>query len=408
MITESRPRTGYSGIFTMVMLLGFIAGSFGGMVSGVVATTVFLKTRPATTVETAQNAPSSTTQTAQLVVEDSDTTQVVSKAESSVVSIVISKAVATQPSSRGLYYDPFNNTITPGDSVPQTPNSDEQTVEICSGTGFVISEDGMILTNKHVICDESASYSVIFSDGTKQDARVLDVDPLTDLAILKIEATGLVPLELGDSSLLAQGETVLAIGNALGEYQNTVTKGIVSGLNRDLGGNYTGLIQTDAAINEGNSGGPLINLAGQVIGINTAIRRDGQAEGLGFAIPINDAKADIESVKTQGRIIRAALGVRYQPITPELAALNDLPYEYGAYISGNGNDTVGVIPGSSAEKAGLKEGDIVLEVNGIKVDETHPLASMIKGFGVGDEVALKIYQDGVEKDVVAILAELPQ
>lgn len=404
MPTEFYPRERNSSLLTLVVIIGFIGGALGGMVSGVVATTVFLKSHPTSAVANAQT--STLTSAAQLVVEDSDVTQVVSTAESSVVSVVISKQVDALRSNGGITYDPFNDSITP--DTTQTPNADGQTVEICSGTGFVISADGMILTNKHVICDDSAQYSVVFSDGSVHDATVLGSDPLTDLAILKIDATGLTPLDLGDSSILAQGESVLAIGNALGEYQNTVTKGIVSGLDRDLGGNYTGLIQTDAAINEGNSGGPLLNLAGQVIGINTAIRRDGQAEGLGFAIPINEAKADIESMKTQGRIIRAALGVRYQPITPELAQLNSFPYEYGAYISGNGADTVGVIPGSAADKAGLKDGDIILEVNGVKVDDTHPLASTIKSFGIGEVITLKIYQDGAEKDVTVTLAELPQ
>ncbi|MCW1930005.1 MAG: trypsin-like peptidase domain-containing protein [Candidatus Kerfeldbacteria bacterium] len=364
-------------LLAFAVIVSFVAGSVGGMMSGVVATTAFLKHNSGIV---ATNNP---TQTTQLVVEEeSSTTQVVKDAEKSIVSVIISKDVSAV----------------------------QQEVEICSGTGFVISEDGMILTNKHVICDDLARYSVSFSDGATHEATVLDTDPLSDIAILKVDATELTPftpIQLGDSTTLIQGQAVIAIGNALGEFQNTVTKGVISGLNRDLGGNYTDLIQTDAAINEGNSGGPLIDLEGNVVGINTAIRRDSNAEGLGFAIPINEAKVAIDSIKAEGHIVRPALGVRYQPINAYFAQLNSLPYSYGAYIHSGDPSQPAVIPGGSAYNAGIKDGDIILEIDGILVDEDHPLASTVKSHALGDVLILKIYDGTAEKDVQVTLIELP-
>lgn len=390
------PHTRTNAFFVAAIIVSFVSGSFGGVVSAMMYSKSMQQ--PASVVaETSTSGVAVATTTAP---EETLLTQVVSTAKSSVVSIVITKDVA-KAQTRSMFYDPFAEENSADDNSSQA-------VEICSGTGFVVSDDGMILTNKHVICDTEATYSVVFSDGSSQEATVLATDPLSDIAILKIAATNLKPLSLGDSSVLEQGQTVIAIGNALGEFENTVTKGVVSGLNRDLGGNYTDLIQTDAAINEGNSGGPLLNLEGAVIGINTAIRRDSMAEGLGFAIPINEAKIAIESVKTEGRVVRPALGVRYQPITKAFAAENAIPYEYGAYITGNGTTTVGVIPGGSADKAGLKDGDIILSIDGVKVDVTHTLASMVKMHAIGDVLTVRVYQDGAEKDFAVTLLAMPE
>lgn len=401
MYPHQRPNPSAKTMLTLAVIVSFVAGSVGGMMTGIVASSTFLKKSGVNTVATA-NTQNSTASTQRVVQEESDTTQVVSDAEKSIVSVIISKDLSKVQQQQNFFGDPFAQ-----DNSSIDTNNSDQPVEICSGTGFVISEDGMILTNKHVICDDSASYSVVFSDGTTHDATVVDTDPLSDLAILKIDATGLTPVKLGDSAALTQGQTVIAIGNALGEFQNTVTKGVISGLNRDLGGNYTDLIQTDAAINEGNSGGPLIDLAGEVIGINTAIRRDSNAEGLGFAIPINEAKVAIDSVKSSGHIVRPALGVRYQPINEAFAKANNLPYTYGAYIHSSDPKNPAVIPGGSADKAGITDGSIILEVDGVKVDDTHPLASTIKSHTLGDELTLKVYDGTSEKDVQVTLIELP-
>ena len=224
-----------------------------------------------------------------------------------------------------------------------------------SGTGFILTADGLVATNKHVASDKNASYSVVTQSGKKYDGKVVDTDPLNDFAIIKIDAKDLPVVSLGFSDQLKLGETVIAIGNALGEYQNSVTTGVVSATNRsitaqgeDSASRLEGLIQVDAAINSGNSGGPLINLAGQVVGINTAV--DVQAQNIGFAIPINDLRPAIDSVVKEGRIIRPMLGVRYVTITPEIAALNSLPVEQGALLA-SGNGGPALVAGGPAVKA---------------------------------------------------------
>ena len=317
--------------------------------------------------------------------EDSATIDVVQATQNSIVSIAVSKEVQQRV---------------------QTPQGQAQEIEVGSGTGFVVSEDGYILTNRHVVQagPGEATYSIVFSDGTTYEAEVIARDELSDLAILQIEADNLQPIPLGDSDALEVGQTVIAIGNTLGEYEHTVTRGMVSGLSRNLGGQYSGLIQTDAAINQGNSGGPLLNLAGEVIGINTAVDRSG--EGLGFAIPINDAKVAVESVETEGRIIRAGLGVRYIQLTPDIASLNNFEYDYGALIRGD-QQYLGIVSGGAAEKAGLQEGNIILEVDGVQVNNDNPLASLIKGRTVGETVTVKVYTGDGEKDIEITLQELP-
>lgn len=282
------------------------------------------------------------------------------------------------------------------------------------GTGFIITSDGLILTNKHVVADTNATYSVILSDGKNYDATVQSVDPLSDLAVIKVDARNLPVVELGDSDQLVVGQWVVAVGNALGKYQNTVTVGVISAKERQVEASdpsdgskesLQGMLQTDAAINPGNSGGPLVNLYGQVIGINTAVASD--AQGIGFAIPINAAKKAIDSIKKSGKIVRPYLGVRYLPITPDLAKANDLNYDYGALvIRGNGLGQVAVIPGSPADKAGIVENDIILEINGQRIDSTNSLSNLLQKYDVGDTVTLKISHDGSEKEAKVTLEEI--
>ncbi len=358
------------------IILGFIFGILGGAIMSVGGIVVyhFYFQNSSETLSTTQNLT---------VQEDSAAEEATTKVSPSVVSIVVSKEL-------GSYYKNYSSYQ-----------------EIGGGTGFVISEDGLILTNRHVVTDQEADYTVVMSDDTTYDAEVLSRDPVNDLAILKIEAEDLEVVELGDSSDLNSGQTVIAIGNSLAEYQNTVTKGIISGLARDLGGDLTNLIQTDASINQGNSGGPLINLSGQVIGINVAIDRSELAEGIGFAIPIDDAKSAIESVQKYGRIIRPMLGIRYIPLTDEIAQENNLDYNYGALIiRGSNPNQLAVIPGSPADKAGLVENDIILEIDGTKIDEETNLSNLINKKSVGDTVVLKIYHDGEESEVTTELTEM--
>jgi len=267
------------------------------------------------------------------------------------------------------------------------------------GTGFIVTNDGLIMTNKHV-AEAGTSLSVLTADGKDYQAKVVAEDPTNDLAILKIDASGLPVVDLGNSDDLQIGQWVIAVGNALGQLQNTVTVGVISARERQLtaGGGGTqeqlnNMLQTDAAINSGNSGGPLVNLAGQVIGINTAIASN--AQNIGFAIPINQAKKALDSYKKSGKIIKPFLGVRYVTVNKEIARAQKLSVDYGALLVGT-DDQSAVVAGSPADKAGLKDGDIILEINGQKISENHPLAAIIAGYQPGNEIELKILRDNKE------------
>ena len=307
--------------------------------------------------------------------------------------------------------NPFGNF----DFTPQQQTQQQQG----GASGFVITSDGMIATNKHVANVSGAKYTVITQDGKKYDARVLAVDPdsSSDFAILKIDAKNLPVVEFGDSDSLDVGSRVIAIGNALGEFQNTVTVGILSGKNRTLeatdssGGSsetLSGLLQTDAAINSGNSGGPLVNLKGQVVGINTATAAKGQAEGLGFAIPINILKSAISSVQKTGKIIRPYLGVRYMMVDEKVAAVYGLKEAKGALVYADPTNGVSaVVKDSPADKAGLKSGDVILKVNNDEAKEGSPLSTLLSRYQPNDEVTLKILRDSKEQDVRVRLGEMP-
>jgi S1-C subfamily serine protease len=267
------------------------------------------------------------------------------------------------------------------------------------GTGFLISSDGYILTNKHVVAGadpKTGEYRVILNSGKEYYAQLIGIDPLNDLAVIKIFDKNLPLVELGDSDRLSIGASVIAIGNALGRYDNSATKGIVSAVGRSLvASDQSGysealdnLIQTDAKINVGNSGGPLIDLFGRVVGINTAVEAAGSA--IGFAIPINDARPVIKSVKERGRIVRPYLGVRYRMLTPLLARDNNLPRTSGAWITAGESSLPAVVPGSPAAKAGIQAGDIIFEINAIKIKGIHTLLSIVGRYQPGDRIGLKI------------------
>lgn len=278
-----------------------------------------------------------------------------------------------------------------------------------AGTGIIVSADGYILTNKHVVSG-AKSAQVITSDGTTYDnVTIVGTDPLNDVAYLKIkDASGLPAATLGDSSTVRVGQSVVAIGNALGQYQNTVTSGIISGTGRpvqagDANGNavetLTDLFQTDAAINSGNSGGPLLNMAGQVIGINTAVAQD--AQGIGFAIPINATKGTLRGVLAGKGVQRAYLGVRYIPVTPETAKKYNLPVKQGAYVYGE--NTVAVANDSPAGKAGVKEKDVITKINGLLVGKNGGVSSLIGAYAPGDTIKVTVVRGGSERDVTVTL-----
>lgn len=283
--------------------------------------------------------------------------------------------------------------------------------ETGGGTGFVVTSDGLIATNKHVVSDANAQYKVFTADGKEFDGKIQAIDSLNDFAMIKINATGLPVVELGDSDKLDVGQWVVAIGNALGEFKNTVTVGVVSAKNRQItasgGGqneNLQGLLQTDAAINPGNSGGPLVNLKGQVVGINTAVA--GNAENIGFAIPINNARKAIESIEKTGKISRPMLGVRYISISKEIAQANNLSVDKGAWVlRGSTISSVAVIPGSPADKAGIVENDIITKINNEEINENNSLSTILQNYNVGDEVTLTFLHKGAEKTAKIKLTE---
>lgn len=270
-------------------------------------------------------------------------------------------------------------------------------VEVGKGTGFIVSSDGLIATNRHVAYSRSAILTVFLTDGRSFKAHVADIDPVNDLALLKIDAKNLPTIALEADDAYRLGQTTIAIGNALGKYANTVTRGVLSGVNREVEAenNVTGaterleeLLQTDAAINSGNSGGPLLNLDGKVIGMNTAVERS--AQGLGFAIPVSEIRKVTDSYRLYGAIARPRLGVRYFPITPELQLERKLAYAYGALIGTDEPGQVAVLPNSPAAATGLMDGDIILEINGKKLEGKMTLAKAIQSLRVGDAVKIRV------------------
>lgn len=272
-----------------------------------------------------------------------------------------------------------------------------------AGTGVIVSKDGFIMTNNHVV-EGARSVSVVLSDGTEyRDVRVIGSDPLNDIAFIKVNGVdSLTAATLGDSSNVRIGQRVVAIGNALGQFQNTVTSGIISATGRPLvasssdGANsesLSDLIQTDAAINSGNSGGPLVDLSGRVIGINTAVATD--ANGIGFAIPINATRGILKGVLENGRVERAYLGVRYVDITPQIAVSEELGSKKGAYVYSDRG--AAVVKDSPADKAGIKEKDIITKINDDIVGDGSNMSSMIGQYRPNDEVILTILRDGKER-----------
>ena len=356
-------------------------------------------------------------QSVKIVDEQSQVIEVVKKASPAVVSIIASTEVPifeTYWDTPAGLPDGFEQFF----GIPQRRQSGTQEQKIAAGTGFLVSSDGFIITNKHVVSKKDADYTVYLNSeedrGEKIRARVIALDPKNDLAVIKIDKENLPFLTFSDSNKLQVGQTVITIGYALGEFDNTVSKGVISGLSRSItaGNRFSqaeqlkNLIQSDAAINPGNSGGPMLDIDGNVIGVNVAMA---SAENIGFALLGNEAKDVFEQVKNTGTIEKketSFLGVRYLLITENIKKANNLPYNYGALISrGEKNTDLAITPGSPADKANLVENDIILEVNGEKVTERKSLADIIAKYNPSDEITLKIYHKGKERNVNVVLGK---
>lgn len=335
-----------------------------------------------------------------------------------VVSIVVSADI---PVIEQYYeeYNPFGDFFGRnfGFSIPRQRQIGTERQEIGGGTGFIVSHDGYIVTNRHVVDAEEASYSIVTNDGDTYDVEVVAKDPTLDIAVLKIisdSETTFPFLPFGDSSAVRLGTPVIAVGNALAEFPNSVSLGIISGLSRNIvatsgfeqSESLEGVIQTDAAINRGNSGGPLLTLDGRVVGVNVAVA--GSGENIGFALPIQSVQSVYESVREHGEIVRPFIGVRYVEIDTEIARANNLSVDYGVLvIRGQNRTELAVIPGSPADKAGIEENDIILEINDERLDGTPSFAARIREFRVGDTLKLKVLHDGEEKEVEVVLEKMP-
>lgn len=331
----------------------------------------------------------------------------VRKATPAVVSIVIEKDVGVLERN---YHDLFEELFPGLDLRIPDLNGGTEKRKVGGGSGFLASEDGYIVTNRHVVDDDKASYTVFTNDGKKYEARIVARDPSIDIAILKIEGRNFPYLSFGDSNSIEVGQTVIAIGNALGEFRNTVSVGVISGLSRSvvasslygISEQLDEVIQTDAAINLGNSGGPLVSLGGQIVGVNVAVAQG--SENIGFALPANSVKGAVESVRRMGKIVRPYLGVRYVSVTEDLKEEKGLSVDYGKLvIRGTGRGEAAVVSGSPAAKAGIEESDIILEIDGVKLTAEKSLASIIRNKAIGDKVRLLVLRDGKKREVEVML-----
>ena len=374
----------------LVILLAGVAALSGAAVGGTVVYQVVSRVQPArvaASIPVAVTVSSSKAQSPALVLNttqiETTITDAVQKVGPSVVTVV-----GTIPGQM----TPFGSTGT----------------GTVSGSGVFISDQGYILTNNHVVEGTKGDLTIVLSDGSQEKASIVGTDQYSDIAVLK--TAGKVPAvaTLGNSDVLKPGESVIAIGSPLGDFKNTVTVGVVSATGRsiDTGQGYQieNLIQTDAAINQGNSGGPLVNLAGEVVAINTLIVRNSNsgtvAEGLGFAIPIDTASVIANQLIQTGHITHPYLGIGFQPITPDLASAYSLPVQWGAYVTG-------VAANSPASQAGLQQGDIITAIGGVPLDATHSYINILFTFKPGDQVTVEFTRNGQKQQAQVTLATSP-
>lgn len=390
------------------LLFGFIGGAVVGLFPASMQASLFRFA-----FSTKINTPNIEVSRQQIITEDSAVTEVVNNSLPAVVSIMISKNVSSFQSNEMV--DPFFG-IPIGDGssgANQSDGSGSQKQVVGTGSGFLITTDGFILTNKHVIEDKQSEFTVIMQDGKQYPVEILAQDPVRDVAVIKIKANGLPILNLGNSDDIKIGQTVIAIGDSLGEFSNSVSRGIVSGLKRNVNATsafgdterLTDIIQTDAAINLGNSGGPLLDINGNVIGISVA-RAQG-AENIAFALPINQVKRIVDQARNGTKVSIPYLGVRYVVIDSLVKTQAKLPVDYGVLITrGNKVTDLAVLPGSPADLAGIVENDIILEIDGEKITKDNQLGDIVSRLNVGQNVDLKLWHKGQEKNLQVVLEEL--
>lgn len=338
---------------------------------------------------------------------------VVAQVNPAVVSVVVTKDVPI--------YERYYEEISPwgfwggGFSVPRVREQGTEEREIGGGSGFFVTAEGLIVTNRHVVSDREARYFVFLNDGRSFPVTILARDEQLDIAILQVEqADESFPfLTFADSTQIRLGETVIAIGNALAEFRNSVSVGVVSGVARSITASdgrgrseqLDQVIQTDAAINPGNSGGPLLNIAGEVVGVNVATSRG--AENISFALPAHAVQAVVDSVLEYGEIVRPFLGVRYAMVTPTLKERNNLAVEYGAVVvRGQTPEELAVMPGSPADRVGLRENDIILSIDGTPIRDID-LATLLRQKRVGDTIVMVVLQRGEEVTLTTTLVQSP-
>ena len=406
---KRHPGRFFVGAVLLSVLIGGVFASLGGIVVYIVLDGRIEGLERHLGVVPSQNTEEYSPQTSQ----EQRIIEIVKQVSPAVVSIVTIEEV---PVFEDIFIDPFDDSSGGAPfrfRIPERRQSGTERRETGEGSGFIISPEGLVVTNKHVVLEEDAEYVAFANDGESYPVEVLARDPVQDIAILRIENPEdkkfpFVPL--GNSSGLQIGQTVIAIGNALGEFRNTVSVGVISGLGRTItasdGGAFVetieDVIQTDTAINRGNSGGPLLNLAGEVIGVNTATVLD--AQNIGFSIPVDKVVRDVNQVQEIGRIVYPFLGIRYTLVTKQLQESRDLPVDYGAYISSEGGNSA-IVPGSGADKAGLQEEDIIVELNGERITLENSLAKIIQQYDPGDIVELRIYREGSVLTLQATLGE---
>ncbi|MBI5412051.1 trypsin-like peptidase domain-containing protein [Candidatus Peregrinibacteria bacterium] len=402
-----------------VLIIGLVAGFLGGGLSSFWLSSQFYKPTASAPIQTAATEK-------KVYVEESQVIDTVKKVSPFVVSIIVSRDVPLFRQ-RPFSFDPF------GDPDPffnspfsiQTPERDskgaikKESRKVGGGTGFIITQDGLVLTNQHVVNDTEAEYAIFLNNKQEYKGTVISRDPVNDIAIVQMKddkgnkPNGLPVVSLGDSDQIQVGQRVIAIGNALAEYGNSVTTGVISAKGRQIvagdpvGGqneNLVNLLQTDAAINPGNSGGPLVDLEGNVIGINTAMASG--AQGIGFAIPIKDVLSTVDNIKKYGKIIRPFLGVRFMMLDEARAKALKIDVKNGALLVGDeAKGEFAVIPGSPADKAGLGMKDVILELDGQMLDPDHPLQTLVAKHQPGDTLNFKVWRSGKTLEIKVVLEE---